>query len=112
MSMVGDELTTPCLEFVFELRVTIAATVEKGSTASGVRRTIPIIGGTFHGPRISGRVLPGGADWQLVQPDGLTHVDAHYILETDDGVRIEVRNEGIRHGAPSVLARITPAHDK
>jgi len=106
MSIMGGELSAPSLEFVFELRVTIAATVEIGSTASGVRRTVPITGGTFHGPRISGRVMPGGADWQLVQSDGLTHVDAHYILETDDGVRIEVRNEGIRHGASSVLARI------
>jgi hypothetical protein len=60
----------------------------------------------FRGPGISGRVLPGGADWQFVDRDGLTLVDAHYVIETADAVRIEVSNPGIRHGAQDVLDRI------
>jgi hypothetical protein len=98
--------TAPQLEFSLELRVSIGPTVDLGAGSFGIRRTVPITGGTFNGPSIRGRVLPGGADWQRVDAETLTLVDAHYVIETDDGVRIEVRNQGIRHGPPEVLARV------
>lgn len=88
------------------LRVDIGPPIEVATSRLGIRRTVPINGGTFSGPQISGRVLPGGADWQLVENDGLTFVDAHYEVETNDRVRIAVRNQGVRYGAPEVLARI------
>jgi hypothetical protein len=94
------------LEFTLELRVTIGPAVEIGSSSRGLRRTIPITGGTFHGPRLSGLVLPAGADWQVIEGNGMTIVDARYVVETSDGVRIEIRNQGIRHGAPEVLERL------
>jgi len=93
----------PQLKFALELRVNIAPTIELGTSASGIRRTVPITGG---GPEVSGKVLPGGSDWQFVEPDGLTHLDAHYIIETLDGVLIEVRNQGLRYGPPEALAGI------
>jgi Protein of unknown function (DUF3237) len=101
-----DPSSSPHLDFALELRVNIGPTLELGPSPFGIRRTVPITGGTFRGPRICGRVLAGGADWQLVQRDGLTFVDAQYVIETDDGVRIEVRNQGIRHASPEVLDRI------
>ena len=101
-----DSPSPPQLDFVLEIRAGIGPTLELGASPAGMRRTIPITGGTFAGPNISGRILPGGADWQFVEPDGLTFLDAHYALETTDGVCIEVRNRGIRHGSPAVLARI------
>jgi hypothetical protein len=101
-----EPASSPQLEFAFELRVDIAPTIDLGAGSFGHRRTVPIIGGNFRGPGISGRVLHGGADWQLVERDGLTHVDAHYVLETEDAVRIEVRNQGIRHGSQDVMNRI------
>jgi hypothetical protein len=67
---------------------------------------IPITGGTFEGPQIKGALLPGGADWQLIRPDGLTEVEALYLLRTDDGVTIQVRNRGIRHGPATVMQRL------
>jgi hypothetical protein len=96
----------PHLEFALELRVNIGPTLELGTDSFGIRRTVPITGGTVSGPQISGRVLPGGADWQLVDRDRITFVDARYVIETNDAVRIEVRNQGIRHGAQNVLDRI------
>ncbi len=33
-------------------------------------------------------------------------VDAHYVIETTDSIRIEVSNPGIRQGAQDVLDRI------
>jgi len=103
--MVG-EAPQPQLEFALELRVNIGPSLELRSGSFGTRRSIPITGGTFHGQGIVGSVLPGGADWQIIDCDGLTFVDARYVLETEDGVRIEVHNEGIRHGSSSILARI------
>jgi hypothetical protein len=57
---------SPRLEFALELRVSIGPVFQLGWNSCGLRRTVPITGGTFRGPRISGRVLPGGADWQFV----------------------------------------------
>lgn len=96
----------PRLEFAFELRAEVGPTVELGSGSCGIRRTVAILGGTLEGPLVSARILPGGADWQFAETDALTFVDAHYAIETSDGVRIEVRNQGVRHGPPAVMERI------
>ena len=101
-----NALSPPQLEFVLELRVNLGPAIEMGASASGIRRTIPITGGTFAGPHLAGRILPGGSDWQFVESDGLTRLDAHYVIETDDSIRIEVRNQGTRYGSSEVLARI------
>lgn len=110
MSCLGtcmrNEIAAPLLEFVLELRVNIGSTLESGSHSSGSRRMVPISGGTFSGV-ISGRVLPGGADWQFIESNLLTFVDARYIIETDNGSRIEVRNQGVRHGPPEVIKRLS-----
>ena len=101
-----ESVSSPQLEFALKLEVSVSPTIDLGFGSLGYRRTVPITGGKFRGPGISGRVLPGGADWQIVERDGLTHVDAHYVLETEDAVRIEVRNQGIRHGPQAVMNRI------
>jgi uncharacterized protein DUF3237 len=59
-----------------------------------------------HGPRLSGRVLRGGADWQIVRPDGAADLQARYTIETDAGARILVASDGLRHGPPEVIARL------
>ena len=91
---------SPRLEFTLELEVTVGPVFQLGWGSFGLRRTVPITGGTFRGPGISGRVLPGGSDWQFVDRDGLTLVDAHYVIETADAARIEVqsRNPAWRTG--------------
>jgi Protein of unknown function (DUF3237) len=99
-------MNPPELEFAFELRVDIGPIIVVGQTPFGTRRDVPINGGTVNGPRISGRILAGGADQQLVDESGLTIVDARYVIETEDGVRIEIRNSGVRRGSPAVLQRL------
>ena len=101
-----DPTSSPQLEFTLELRVNIGPALELGENSCGTRRNVPIMGGTFEGPQISGRILPGGADCQFVESEGLTFLDAQYVIETEDGIRIGVRNQGIRHGAKEVIARI------
>jgi len=87
-----EPLTT---EFVYEAIVEIGEFVEVGPTATGVRRYIPITGGTFSGKNLRGVVLPGGADWQTERSDGVTEVDALYSMRCDDGTVIIVRNVGV-----------------
>lgn len=91
---------------LFRAEITLAGAQELGDTPRGRRRIIPITGGTFAGERLSGRVLPGGADWQVVRADGVAELEARYTLETSDGALIYVRNDGYRHGPPGVLRRL------
>jgi hypothetical protein len=94
-------------EFVFEARVKVDKPLVIGDSSHGLRRIIPITGGTVTGPALSGRVIPGGADWQFVRPDGVLDISAKYTLETSDGVFILVDNRGIRHAPPAVLERMS-----
>lgn len=96
----------PKLEFAFEVRAEVAAPTVVGTLPTGTRRIIDILGGTFEGPTVKGKLLPGGADWQLIREDGFTDIDARYTLETDDGHLIYVSNVGIRHAPPEVMRRL------
>ena len=51
-------------------------------------------------------MLPGGADWQLIQPDGFSELDTRYTLETEQGQRVYVQNAGIRHAPPDVMQKL------
>jgi Protein of unknown function (DUF3237) len=96
----------PQLEFAFEIRAEVGPPVEIGRTMRGRRRIVPILGGTFEGSRLKGRISPGGADWQIVHPDGFSELDTRYTLETDEGDLIYVQNRGVRHAPPEVMTRL------
>lgn len=93
-------------EFLCKVEVTLEPARELGDTPLGRRRIIGVTGGTFAGPRLSGRVLPGGADWQVIRADGVAYLDARYTLETGDGALIYVNNKGYRHGPQDVIQRL------
>ena len=89
------------------LRVKVAPAQNVGAVPLGTRRTAPIGGGTFEGPRLRGTVLPGGsADWLLLRGDGVLEMDLRATLRTDDGALISMRSFGLRHGPPDVIAAI------
>ncbi|HYM35180.1 MAG TPA: DUF3237 domain-containing protein [Steroidobacteraceae bacterium] len=98
--------SAPALEFVFEAHVAIDQPKVVGNGPQGLRRIVPITGGTFTGPKINGQIVPGGADWQFVRSDQVLQVEARYTLKTDDGVLIMITNRGMRHGPPEVIDRI------
>jgi hypothetical protein len=93
-------------EFLCRIRITLEPARELGHGPLGRRRVIGITGGEFEGPRFSGRVLAGGADWQLLRADGVAYLDARYTLQTTDGALVYVRNRGYRHGPPEVMERL------
>jgi hypothetical protein len=106
--MSNEQITAiiPSLRLLYRSEVEIDAPLCVGHLAVGERRIINITGGTFTGPRLNGFILPGGADWQIIRPDGITAVEARYTLKTDDGALIYVDNRGFRHGPPDVMARL------
>jgi hypothetical protein len=95
------------LQPLFRAEITLAPPQELGDTPQGRRRIIGITGGRFSGERLAGRVLPGGADWQVIRADGVADLDARYTLETGDGALIYVRNRGYRHGPADVLKKLS-----
>jgi len=94
------------LEPLMDIEVDVDDPIDAGQTPTGGLRVIPFRGGRFSGPDLRGRLLPGGTDWQRVRADGVIEIRARYLLETDEGERIEVVSEGIRHAAPGVLDRL------
>ncbi|WP_176484564.1 DUF3237 domain-containing protein [Sphingomonas spermidinifaciens] len=97
----------PRLEFAFQADVALGPIQELGVIDGIRRRIVPIVGGTVTGPRLSGVVMPGGADWQGIRAgDGLTRVFAHYWLKADDGQAISVQNTGLRRAPAAVMQRM------
>jgi hypothetical protein len=102
----ASKASEPGLRPLFVAAVNVGPAIVVGDGPHGLRRIIAIEGGSFAGPRLSGKVLPGGADWQVIRPDGVAEIEARYTLETDDGALIYVRNPGIRTGPPEVMDRL------
>src|SRR5690606_1170908 len=95
----------PTLEHLATLVVEVAQVQEIGHTPSGRRRVIPITGGTVTG-KLSGRILPGGADFQSIRSHTYTDIHARYVIETDAGETIYVENTGIRTGSAEDIAAL------
>ncbi len=91
---------------IFTIEAELAPLMNLGRTPVGERRIIGIVGGTVCGPKLTGRVLPGGADWQVVRADGAADISARYTIESGSGARILVNSDGLRHGPPEVLAAL------
>ena len=101
-----NEPVVPGLSYAFRIRADIGPPLSGGKSAQGERLHIPILGGHVEGPKLNGRILPGGSDWPLIRPDGHSDIAAIYTIETDDGVPILVRNNGLRSSSPDVFARM------
>ena len=93
-------------DHVCDARVLVATPLEFGNTGLGERRIIDITGGTVSGPKFNGIVRPGGADYQIIGSDGLTHLHARYSLEDEAGKLVYVVNDGIRFGPKDALDKI------
>jgi hypothetical protein len=105
-------LPEPRLTRVYRLEAALGEPLDLGDVSQGHRRIIPLTGGTFAGPELNGKLLPGvSADWQIVLRDGTTLGDIRYTLQTDDGALLYVQSRGVRHGSTEVLARLGRGDD-
>ena len=91
---------------MFTISAELDAIRSIGRTPYGERRIINILGGSVSGPKLTGRILPGGADWQIIRGDGAADIKARYTIESDAGALIMVTSEGLRHGPPDVMASL------
>src|SRR6185503_12065852 len=92
----------PGLEAAFEVDARLGALEDHGLTRAGHRRVVPIVGGRVTG-LFEADILPGGADWQLVRPDGTIDIDTRYSARTAGGSHVYIRTSGVRTGHPEVL---------
>jgi len=88
------------------LTAELAPAQSLGQTPAGIRKIVPVLGGTVHGSRLSGEILPGGGDWALTRADGVLLLDVRLTIQTKDGALIHCTYTGQRHGPPAVMARL------
>lgn len=103
---MSDALAAPALLQFADLSVQVAAPIEVGNVGYGTRRVIPILGGTCTARDWTAKVMPGGADFQLIVGERMARLEARYVLETEAGDRIYVHNDAVRTAAPEVMARL------
>lgn len=92
--------------FTLRLIVDSAGTAQIGTTPEGRRAIAPVSGGTFEGERLSGKVLPGGADWVHFRADGTMMIDVRLTLQTTDGGLIYLTYQGRFIGAAGAMAQL------
>ncbi len=105
----------PQARLLLEAAVTVAPRQDLGHAPTGERFIIPITGGCFWGGAgfegLSGQVLPGGADRQLLRPDGIKELDALYEMQHDDGTVLTIHNR-VTIDAPADGSRYAFSHVK
>ena len=104
--MDDSPLAAPTLRFFADLSVEVGTPQQVGAVVRGTRRVIPIVGGQVQGDGWTARVLPGGADFQLIVHPGYAELDARYVLETEGGDLLYVQNQAVRSGPPELMQRI------
>ncbi len=109
---IGSPLPTPKLTHVYRLEATLGQPLDLGEITQGHRRIVALTGGTFTGPEISGKLVPGvSADWQVLLPDGTALGDIRYTLQTGSGDLLYVQSRSVRHGSAEVLGRLARGED-
>ena len=98
--------TTLTLQPLMTVRISAAPPQKLATVPHGIRIIVPVTGGDFDGPRLRGRILPGGGDWLLVRSDAVLELDLRITLETDDHALIYMTFQGLRHGPPDAIAAL------
>ena len=96
---------------IFTIRAELKAITSLGRTPYGERRVTGILGGTVHGPKLTGRILPGGADWQIIRSDGAADIKARYTIESEVGALVMVTSEGLHYGPADVMEKLARGED-
>lgn len=91
------------LVHVFDVRIDFHQRLVFEPLPGGGRQAYTSVkSGLVYGPQLNGKVLDySGADWPIVRTDGVVELNAHYVLEADDGAQIYIRNLGFVYGPRS-----------
>ena len=105
-SVYAQKAESPKLDFAFDLHLSVGKPIDIGKVGPvNMRRVVPVLGGTLEGPGLKGKILPG-EDYQMIHPDLLTEIDAHYVVQLDSGEMLYITNRGVRHGPVEVLQKL------
>lgn len=99
-------------EHLFSYRVGVTAPDVVGPCPADIRINFGLTGGEVWGPKLKGRVRPGGADFAALRNDGVIMVDVRGLLESHDGALIDIAYTGVLDLGPdgyaNFLKGITP----
>ena len=111
--MTGAQVNAsePRLEHLYDMHADLEAPQVIGATPVGMRQIFVVKGGTVEGPRIRGKLLPGGGDWALVRSDGAVQLDVRGTFQTDDGALIYTTYGGLIVAEPAIFGRLLQAED-
>ena len=94
------------LEYLMTFRADFVQPIDIGQTTTGHRVLYVVSGGTFDGPKLRGKVVPGPVDWFLTTPDGVGRMDVRATFQTDDGANIYMRYQGVQVMTAAAGAKI------
>ena len=83
------------MEQLFSFTGTLDAPQFVGPVPEGLRIIFPMTGGVVSGPRLQGRILPGGGDWMVGRRDGVAILDVRGTIETHDGALVYMFYSGV-----------------
>ncbi len=95
------------LEALMTYRVNLKDPVAVGPGPKGTRMIFDVVDGTFEGPRLKGRFVQSGADWLLLDGDGVGRLDVRGTMETDDGAFIYMEYYGVIVMNDKVMAALS-----
>jgi hypothetical protein len=108
---IPDSLGSVRTQPLFVMRLDVKPLQLLGATPGGSRRIGVVPGGSFAGDRLSGSVLDGASDWQILRADGATTLDVRLVLKTHDEALIGMTYRGLRHGPPQIMAKIAKGEE-
>lgn len=101
-----DNIPSPSLEEVFRIEAKVNKPVVVGQDGvKGRRQLIEVTGGIVSGG-LTGQLLPGGVDSQIIRPDGFVELSARYGVQLDSGETFYIENNGVRRVDPAFSAEV------
>lgn len=100
------------MRFLFKVLAQVEKPIVVGQDSkNGRRQLIPVPSGTVEGTDlqgnpISGVVLPGAVDSQVIRPDGKCELSARYGVQLSDGRSFYIENNGIRTVPEEYVPRV------
>ena len=91
-------------EYLCDIHANLRESIQAGATPLGQRVIADVMGGRIEG-RVSGELLPSGADWLIVGNDGCGRIDVRAAARLDDGSVLYMTYNGRLFVPPDVAPR-------